>query len=94
MPGCWAPRNNRSLLDSVFLPPFLNTWLFLSQGIKLPQGDVHKYLVCLESPVSVTALPGSLFHISKVTLSLLLRLQWGLCMYSEHPLSLAQSLQL
>ena len=22
MPGCWAPRNNRSLLDSVFLPLF------------------------------------------------------------------------
>lgn len=64
-PGCWAPRNNRSLLDSVFLPFFKHLALSLSRN-KIATRNVHKYLVCLESPVSVTALPGSLFHISKV----------------------------
>ena len=48
VPGCWAPRNNRSLLDSVFLPLFLNTWLFLSQGIKLPQGMCINILFVLK----------------------------------------------
>lgn len=88
MPGCWAPRNNRSLLDSVFLPPFFKHLALSLSRNKIATRNVHKYLVCLESPVSVTALLGSFFRIFKVTKSLLLCLQWGLCRYSEHPLSL------
>ena len=76
-----------SVMWRFFFPFFKHLALSLSRN-KIATRNVHKYLVCLESPVSVTALLGSLFHIFKVTKSLLLCLQWGLCMYSEHSLSL------
>lgn len=89
-PRCQDARlqGTTGLCLTVFFFPFVKHLALSLSRNKIATRNVHKYLVCLESPVSVTALLGSLFHIFKVTKSLLLCLQWGLCMYSEHSLSL------